>query len=80
MSAPIGNGEQSVQRELNTVIWETRSVVVSTTEQETMLKERQSLEGSPSTPDECAGCGARIQDRWDDLYPRNRCRHGAEMH
>ncbi|XP_013147486.1 PREDICTED: LIM/homeobox protein Lhx9-like [Papilio polytes] len=29
-----------------------------------MLKERQSLEGSPSTPDECAGCGARIQDRF----------------
>ncbi|CAG5028888.1 unnamed protein product, partial [Parnassius apollo] len=29
-----------------------------------MLKERESLEGSPATPDECAGCGGRIQDRY----------------
>ncbi|CAK1554645.1 unnamed protein product [Leptosia nina] len=29
-----------------------------------MLKERESSEGSPSAPDECAGCGGRIQDRY----------------
>ncbi|XP_013183582.1 LIM/homeobox protein Lhx9-like [Amyelois transitella] len=29
-----------------------------------MLKERDSSEGSPGAPDECAGCGGRIQDRY----------------
>ncbi|KAJ8737897.1 hypothetical protein PYW08_000492 [Mythimna loreyi] len=29
-----------------------------------MLKERESSEDSPATPDECAGCGGRIQDRY----------------
>ncbi|VVC86123.1 unnamed protein product [Leptidea sinapis] len=29
-----------------------------------MLKERESSEGSPTTPDECAGCGGKIQDRY----------------
>ncbi|XP_022125272.1 LIM/homeobox protein Lhx9-like [Pieris rapae] len=29
-----------------------------------MLKERESSEGSPGAPDECAGCGGRIQDRF----------------
>ncbi|KAH9628756.1 hypothetical protein HF086_018252 [Spodoptera exigua] len=29
-----------------------------------MLKERESSEDSPAAPDECAGCGGRIQDRY----------------
>ncbi|NP_001269150.1 LIM/homeobox protein Lhx9-like [Bombyx mandarina] len=29
-----------------------------------MLKERESSEGSPGAPDECAGCGGKIQDRY----------------
>ncbi|XP_026747221.1 LIM/homeobox protein Lhx9-like [Trichoplusia ni] len=29
-----------------------------------MLKERESSEDSPVAPDECAGCGGRIQDRY----------------
>ncbi|CAG9788972.1 unnamed protein product [Diatraea saccharalis] len=41
-----------------------------------MLKERESSEGSPATPDECAGCGGRIQDRYY-LLAVDRQWHGA---
>ncbi|RVE52197.1 hypothetical protein evm_003116 [Chilo suppressalis] len=41
-----------------------------------MLKERESSEGSPTTPDECAGCGGRIQDRYY-LLAVDRQWHGA---
>lgn len=40
-----------------------------------MLKERESSEGSPATPDECAGCGGRIQDRWT-MYTVDVLRYG----
>ncbi|XP_073956507.1 LIM/homeobox protein Lhx9-like [Choristoneura fumiferana] len=41
-----------------------------------MLKERESSEGSPGVPDECAGCGGRIQDRYY-LLAVDRQWHGA---
>ncbi|KOB71273.1 Apterous [Operophtera brumata] len=41
-----------------------------------MLKERESSEGSPATPDECAGCGGRIQDRLFCVKQCARCGTG----
>ncbi|KAL0902151.1 hypothetical protein ABMA27_000093 [Loxostege sticticalis] len=41
-----------------------------------MLKERESSEDSPAAPDECAGCGGRIQDRYY-LLAVDRQWHGA---